>query len=361
MKIKGSVVVITGASSGIGRATALRFAKAGADVVLAARRKAVLEEVAEECQVYGVRALAVATDVSDAEAVEKLATRAAAHFGRIDIWVNNAAVSLFGRLTDTPMEDFRRVIDVNVMGYVYGAHAALTQMTPRGKGVIINVSSVVGEVPQPYTAAYSMSKAAVRALSISLRSELALHKLHGIKVATVLPPTIDTPLFHQVANYTGREVVPMPPVYSPQRVARVIVNAARSPRRELVIGAMGRQLLVQHKVSPGMAEGMMAVQVDKTHLSRKRPAPDSAGNLFESGADELADIEGGWHGRRRTAVRRVATVGVLAGSAVGSGVLVVTAVKAVKAKNPVKAAIAGGGIFVAKRVVRRAVRRRLDR
>src|SRR5690606_563012 len=130
----------------------------------------------------------------------------------------------------------------NVMGYVHGVHAALTHMRPRGRGAIVNVASIVGEVPQPYTAAYSLSKAAVRALSVSVRSELALDRLTGIEVTTVLPPTVDTPLFGLVANYTGRRVKPMPPVYSPDRVAKAVVGAVRSPRREVVVGPAGRQL-----------------------------------------------------------------------------------------------------------------------
>lgn len=315
MRIKDSVVVITGASSGIGRATALRFATKGAAVVVAGRRESALEDLAAQCRERGAEALAVPTDVGDVDSVEALAQRAVEQFGRIDIWVNDAALTSFGSLLDTPLEDVRRILEVNVMGCVHGARAALRVMRQQGSGVLINVSSVVAAVPQPYTAAYSMSKAAIRSLSGSLRAELALDHNVGIKVCTVLPAAIDTPLFRQAANYTGREVVPMPPVYSAQRVARAIVNLARWPRREVAVGHVGRQLMLQHKVSPGTAEGMMALQVDKTHLSRQRPAAAGPGNLYEpSPAERDTAVDGAWGGRRRTARRRVLAATVLVGA-----------------------------------------------
>ncbi|MEE6272809.1 SDR family oxidoreductase [Georgenia wangjunii] len=315
MRIKGSVVVITGASSGVGRATALRFAGKGAHVVLAARRRPALESLAAQCREHGVEALAVPTDVTDADAVDALARTAVERFGRIDVWVNDAAVAVFSPFLTVPLADFRRVLDVNVMGCVHGARAALSQMQRQGEGVLINVASVVGEVPQPYTAAYSVSKAAVQALGVSLRSELLLDRASGVDVVTVLPATIDTPFFRHAANYTGREPVPMPPLYSPQRVARAIVKVARAPRREVVVGPAGRQFALQHKVAPGTTDAMMAVQVDRTQLSRHNAAPHTTGNLYTPSADPRdAEVEGGWHGRRRTAQRRLAVVALTVGA-----------------------------------------------
>lgn len=316
MRIKDSVVVITGASSGIGRATALRFAGKGARLVLAARSSEALAALAKACRKRGAQAIAVPTDVTDPEAVEALALRAVKEFGRLDVWVNNAAVSVFGRFTEIPRADFQRVLDVDVSGYVNGARAALTQLRSQGSGVLINVSSVVGEVPQPYTAAYSMAKAAVRALSVSLRSELRLEGITGVSVCTVMPAAIDTPFFQHAANYTGRQVVAMPPVYAPQRAARAIVELARKPRREVVVGPAGRLMVLMHRLAPGPVEAGMAVQVHRTHLSRHRGAPDSRGNLYERSArGRKASAEGGWHGRRRTAQRRVSTA-LLAAAAV---------------------------------------------
>lgn len=182
MRIKNSVVVITGAASGIGRATALRFARRRTSLVLASRRVEALESLVAECAALGSRAIAVPTDTSDHDAVQELASRAVEEFGRIDVWVNNAAVSFFSPFLEVPLRDFERVIDVNVMGYVYGARAALERMQDQGSGVLVNVASIVGEVPQPYTSAYSVSKAAVRALGVSLRSELTLDRKKHIHV-----------------------------------------------------------------------------------------------------------------------------------------------------------------------------------
>lgn len=317
MRVKKAVVVITGASSGIGRATALAFADKGARLVLAARSAAALESLAHEVRRRGGKAIAVPTHVTDAASVEALADRAVKEFGRLDIWVNNAAVGVFGRLTDIPLADIRRVLDVNIGGYIHGARAALPRLRAQGSGVLINVASIVGEISQPYTAAYSMSKAAVRALSVSIRSELRLDGVRKVKVCTVLPAAIDTPFFQHAANYTGRKVVAMPPVYTPERVAGTIVSLAAKPRREAVVGPAGRLMVLQHKLTPAKVEAAMAAQVDKTHLSGKKPAAATTGTLYEpSGHSRKASVSGGWQGRRRTARRRMVAAGTVAGAVV---------------------------------------------
>lgn len=224
MRVKDHVAVVTGASSGIGRATALAFAGQGAAVVLAARGGEALEEVARECRVRGGQALAAPTEMTDPESVQELAQRAADRFGRIDIWVNAAALTLFGPFSEVPLADFRRVVDTNLMGYVHGARAALPYLREQGQGVLVNVSSVVGVVAQPYTHAYGVTKFAIRGLSASLRQELRLEGARKVRVCSVLPGTIDTPFFEHAANYTGRKVQAMPPVYTPENVARTIVN-----------------------------------------------------------------------------------------------------------------------------------------
>ncbi|MFI9152323.1 SDR family oxidoreductase [Streptomyces sp. NPDC053367] len=317
MRVRHSVVVITGASSGIGRATAHAFARKGCAVVLASRRAEALEAVRQECERHrDAEALVVPTDVTDAAAVENLARRALQRFGRIDVWVNCAAVTVFGPFEETPLEDIRKVLDVNVMGYVHGARAALRVMRDQGSGTLVNVSSIVGVVSQPYTHAYGMSKHAVRALSSSLRQELRLDGAKCIHVCTVLPATIDTPLFEHAANYTGRKALAMPPVYSPERVARTILDLVRAPRREVVVGPMGRSMVLESRIMPGTVERMMARQVDKAHLSRKEPAPAGHGNLHVP-ASGTGAAHGGWGGRRRTAMRRLTTATVLACAAAG--------------------------------------------
>ncbi|MEU9919111.1 SDR family oxidoreductase [Streptomyces sp. NPDC051001] len=319
MGLRDHVVVVTGASSGIGRITAEAFARKGCAVVLAARREEALEAAAKECARHrGARTLVVPTDMTDAGAVEELARRAVAEFGRIDVWVNNAAVNAFGRFEDVPLEDFRKVLDVNVMGYVYGARSALRVMREQGTGTLINISSIAGAVAQPYSHPYSMSKHAVQGLGSSLRQQLRVEGVKGVHVCTVMPATIDTPHFEQSANFTGRKVVAMPPVYSPERVAHAVVDLVRHPRREVVVGPAGRALVRRARRTPALAERVMARQTDRTHLSQDEEAPATHGVLHVPAPGEGA-VHGGWGGRRRTAMRRTAVAAALTGVAVTAG------------------------------------------
>jgi short-subunit dehydrogenase len=317
-KIRDSVVLITGASSGIGRATALACARRGATVVVAARRAGLLEELARECERLGGRALAVPTDITDEQAVNELARKAVENFGRLDVWVNNAGVALFARLEEAPIEEYRRVFETNFFGYVYGARAALPYFREQGSGVLINNDSVVAKASQPYTSAYVTSKFAVRGLSECLREELILDGAKDIYVCTLMPASIDTPFFQHGANYTGRAPKALNPVYDAEKVAKAIIRCAQRPKREVIVGNAGRLLALQHALSLGLYEKMAARQIDRDHF-QDEPASSTSGNLFEPVA-EGAEVSGGWKNAAGTlSARRIALAGTVA--AVGAGLM----------------------------------------
>jgi len=306
-KLGDSVVVITGASSGIGRAAALAFAREGSGVVLAARREQLLLEAAAECEAQGGQALAVPTDVTDEGAVEELARRAVEHFGRIDVWVNNAGVGLFSRFEEAPMDAYRRAIETDLFGYIYGARAALPLFREQGSGVLINNSSVVAKASQPYTSAYVISKVGVRALSESLRQELILDGAKDIHVCNVMPASIDTPFFQHAANYTGRAAKALNPVYDAERVAKTMVRCAKRPKREVIVGNAGRMLALQHTLSLGLYERVAARMIDRDHF-QDRPAPPGAGNLFDP-MPEGTGVSDGWKSDGKSPAGRAALVG----------------------------------------------------
>lgn len=289
-KLHDAVVVITGASSGIGRATAHAFARAGATLVLAARREEALKDALQECERLGGRGIVVPTDVGEAEQVDMLCDKAVERYGRIDIWVNNTAVTLFGRLEETPRDAYEKVIQTNLLGYVNGARAAIRQFREQGSGRLINVASMVSHAGQPFTSAYVTSKWGIRGLSECLRMELA--DAPGITVSTVLPASIDTPLFQLGANYVGRPAKAMTPVYPPEQVAAGIVHLARYPMRELFVGNAGRMMALLRTLIPPLGEKMMERKVKSDHFSDALPIEPGPGNLFHSQGDGA--VRGGW-------------------------------------------------------------------
>ena len=304
-RARTSVAVITGASSGIGRATAMAFARRGTTVVLAARRAEALEEVAAECRAQGVGALTVPTDTADEEAVWELARRAVAELGGFDVWVNNAGVYLLGRFDETPPEAFRRVVEVDFFGMVYGARAALAHFRTRGRGVLINNSSLLGGLGSPYLSAYAAAKWAIRGFGESLRLELLDEP--DIHVCTVRPASIDTPLFQHAANYTGRKLKPLSPVYPVEKAAKAIVRLAERPKREVIVGGAGRFIALQRALAPALVQRAFAKQVERDHFE-DAPAPGTDGNLFQAVA-EPTGASGGWR-NGRVPMRRVAAAAV---------------------------------------------------
>ena len=309
-----AAVVLTGASSGIGRAAAVRFAEEGADLVLAARGGDSLEAVAERCRQLGVRVIAVPTDVAENDQVEALAARALAEFGRLDVWVNDAAVMAYGAISDVPMHVQQRIVEVNLLGTMHGARAALPAMKSQGRGVIINVASLYAKMTSPYVSAYATSKFGVLGFSEVLRQELKSDR--QIHVCTIMPGSIDTPIFRHAANYTGREIRPVPPVASPERVARAIVRCAEHPRREVTVGQLHHIASWGHALLP-RTYGELAPKAMRFVAIGKEPSPHDDGNVFTAQPD-LDAVRGGWRNRPARAAVATAALAGAAGAAVAA-------------------------------------------
>ena len=246
-------VVITGASSGIGRATALAFAGEGARVVLAARNVTALTSVAQEVEDLGGQALVVPTDVSRYEHVQALGTAVDDAFGGVDVWVNNAGVATYGTVADTEVAEIERVLQVNLLGPVYGTKVALELMRREGAGVIITVSSALGKRSVPLQAPYCAAKHGLLGFTEALRLELQ-DSDPGIHVVDVLPSSMNTPLFSHARSKVGLLPRPMAPVYEPRVVADAIVSAAKHPVRTVYAGGAGRALDVAQRVSPRLVD-----------------------------------------------------------------------------------------------------------
>jgi NAD(P)-dependent dehydrogenase (short-subunit alcohol dehydrogenase family) len=257
MSLQGKVVAITGASAGIGRATAREMARRGAHVGLIARGAERLEAARREVEEHGVRACVAPADVADPEQVERAAAQIESELGPIDVWVNNAMAAKLAPVTDTRPEEFRRVTEVTYLGSVYGTQAALRRMRPRDRGVIVQVGSALSRRGIPLQASYCGAKHAIKGFLDSLRVEL-LHDKSHVRVALVQLPGLNTPQFGWVRTDLHRHPQPVPPIYQPEVAARAIAWAAEHPKRELWVGLPTVYTILGEKFASGLMDRYLA-------------------------------------------------------------------------------------------------------
>lgn len=288
--INQQVVAVVGASSGIGRITALRFAEKGAKVVIAARNEAGLESLAQQIREFGGDVTTVVADVADFQQVKAIADKAVAVYGRIDTWVHAAATGMYAFFKDIQPEEFKRVVEVSLLGQVYGAMAALPYLKQEGRGAFISVSSVEGRRALPLQSPYSASKHGVEGFLESLRVELK-HEGYPISVTSIKPAVINTPFYNNARSKIGVKPTGVPPYYQPELVADAILYTAEHPARDFIVGDVGRVLDVMQRVSPGLVDALLLAIGFQFQKTNEPKSQDDANNLFEP-VPEHGHVEG---------------------------------------------------------------------
>ncbi|SDK43239.1 SDR family oxidoreductase [Arthrobacter sp. ok362] len=293
MEKAGRIVVITGSTGGIGRASAVAFGRQGAVVALLARGEAGLAGAAQEVEAAGGRAWTISVDVADAEAVDAAAERIERELGPIDVWVNVAFTSVFSPFSEITAGEFRRVTEVSYLGYVYGTISALRRMRPRNRGVIVQVGSALAYRGIPLQTAYCGAKHAIQGFNESLRCEL-LHESSGIHTTMVQMPAVNTPQFSWVLSRLPHHAQPVPPIYQPEVAARAVVYAADHPRRrEYWVGGSTAGTLIANSFAPGLLDRYLAKTGFKAQQTSEPRRADQPVNLWEP-ADSEKDF--GTHG-----------------------------------------------------------------
>jgi NAD(P)-dependent dehydrogenase (short-subunit alcohol dehydrogenase family) len=283
--MNGKVVVITGASAGVGRATARRFAQEGAAVALLARGQAGLEGARKEVEALGGRALVVPCDVAEPDAVESAAARVEDELGPIDVWVNDAMVTVFSRFEDMTADEFRRVTDVTYLGFVHGTMAALKRMRPRDRGTIVQVGSALAYRGIPLQSAYCGAKHAIVGFTESLRTEL-MHDKSKVWLTMVQMPALNTPQFSWCKTRMPHKSQPVAPIYQPEVAADAIHFAATHRRREIYVGGSTAVVIAGSKMMPSLGDWYLAKTGFDSQMYDGPPAPGRRYNLWSPVDDE---------------------------------------------------------------------------
>jgi NAD(P)-dependent dehydrogenase (short-subunit alcohol dehydrogenase family) len=320
--VEEQVVALMGASSGIGRETALRFAERGARVVVSARSEEGLSSLVQEIRNKGGQATAVPAEVTDYDQVTAVAERAVEEYGRLDTWVHLAAVGLFATFEQTTPEEFERVIDVNLMGQVYGAMAALPHIKREGRGALVHVTSVEAKRSAPFHSAYAASKHGIDGFLESLRVELE-REGWSIGVTNVMPAAINTPFFDKARTKLGVKPKGFPPMYAPGVVADAIIYAAEKAPRDIVAGGAGKGMILGQRLSPRLMDALMLIGgfgTQQTDEPKPEGAPDALFAPVEGQDRAEADFGGQTLSRSLTTwldTHPVAKRGLVAGAALG--------------------------------------------
>jgi short-subunit dehydrogenase len=287
----GQVVVVTGASAGVGRAVARAFGRRKARVGLLARDEGRLAQAAAEIEELGGEALALPIDVADADAVQAAADQVASRFGPVDVWVNNAMVSVFSPVREMRPEEYRRVTEVTYLGTVHGTLAALRQMLPLDRGVIIQIGSALAYRAIPLQSAYCAAKHAIQGFTESLRSEL-MHDRSRVRVTMLQLPAVNTPQFDWVKSRLPRRAKPVPPIYQPEVIARAVIWAADHDREEMYLGWSAAKAIAANRLIPRLLDRYLAREGFASQQTGEREDPDRPDNLWRPVPGDV-----GAHGR----------------------------------------------------------------
>lgn len=279
-KIAGKTYVIIGASSGIGRGVAQELGKYKANIVLAARRTDLLEEIADTIRASGGTAIVVTMDISKAEDLQRVSDEAIKNYGKIDVWINMAGVAAIGKFWDIPAQDDARVIDVNLKGFIYGSKVAIKQFIKQDEGVLINMGSLESEIPLAYQTSYAASKAGVRSLGLSLSQELRLNGNKHIKVVTIEPWAVDTPLWKHAANYSGVEPK-MALMDEPEKVVNAVLRKSLRPKKIVPVGWKAKGPSFLANVFPRFTEWFSANVSHKYQIKMGPSAENTEGSLYK--------------------------------------------------------------------------------